>query len=143
VKRGAARVAIASADIPVTGRVAITSAAIDMRIVAVCALAFSLAACTPPQRQAEQAAVRASTTDCLARETRAVAPQPIDLETAALAVLARCDYPGVIERPLAAQYPGYRDVVREEVRKSYADRLEIERREIAMLRAQGASRSGQ
>ena len=77
-----------------------------MRVVAACALALPLVACASPQRQAEQAALQQKTQDCLVQESVAVAPQPIDLDTAALAVLARCDYPGVLERSMAADYPG-------------------------------------
>ena len=58
------------------------------------------------QRSAEQNAVASSATDCLVRETQAIASQPIDLETATHVVLARCDYPDVLERSMAAEYPG-------------------------------------
>jgi hypothetical protein len=111
-----------------------------VRIVAACAFALLLVACQSSQRAAEQAAIREKTTDCLVRESQAVAPQPIDLETAALAVLARCDYPGVIEKQLIAEHPGYREFIHQETQKRYADILDTTKRGIALLRTQGASK---
>jgi hypothetical protein len=110
-----------------------------MRTIAVCALVLSLGACGSSQRAAEQDALRASTTDCLVRETQAVAPQPIDLETAMLAVLARCDYPGVLERSIASDYPGYRGYVHERIQARYDEIKDSVRRGIAVMRTQRVS----
>jgi hypothetical protein len=113
-----------------------------VRITAACGLALTLAACTSPQREVEQAALRQNTEDCLVRESVAVVPQSIDLDTAALAVLARCDYPGVLERSITAEYPGYREYIHELVQKRYAEILDTTKRGIAMLRTKGASQAG-
>jgi hypothetical protein len=110
-----------------------------VRVIAARAFALMLAACQSSQRAAEQAAADQST-DCLVRESQVVAPQPIDLETAALAVLARCDYPGVLERKWVAQFPTERAFIREQVQKQYADILDTTKRGIALLRAGAAQR---
>jgi hypothetical protein len=80
-----------------------------------------------------------STADCLNRETLAIAPLPIDLDTAAHAVLARCDYPGSLERSLAAKNPGYGDYIHERLQKEYAGILESTKEGIALVRAKSAS----
>lgn len=112
-----------------------------MRIIAALVL-LSLAACTSSAQQqsaqADHAAMLQAATDCLVRETQAVAPQPIDLETATLSVLARCDYPGVIERSYIAQFPGDRELIHDQTQAKYEDIKDSVRRGIAMLRTKGA-----
>jgi hypothetical protein len=96
-----------------------------MKIAAICRFALLpilLAACDS-KRGAERDSVSSNAVDCLVRETQAIAPQPLDLETATFAVLARCDYPGVLERSLAAKYPGYRNYVHELMQKQYAEMI--------------------
>jgi hypothetical protein len=93
-----------------------------------------VAACTSQAEKDRRAAANSSTSECMVRETAIVAPKPVDLDTAGRAVLASCDFPGVIERPLMAQYPGYRDYVHDEVQKRYAEMLDTVRGQIALLR---------
>jgi hypothetical protein len=88
------------------------------------------------QRVAERTALTSNVTDCLVRETQAIAPQPIDLDTATSAVLARCDYPGVLERSLVAQYPGHAEYVHETMQKQYPGIVDMVRGGIAKLRTQ-------
>jgi hypothetical protein len=83
------------------------------------------------RRNVELDSARSNAADCLVRETRAIAPKPIDLETATFAVLARCDFPGVIERPMVAEHPGYRDYIHELVQKKYLEMADAVRRGIA------------
>jgi hypothetical protein len=104
------------------------------RTVIVAFACLILAACGT--RSAETDAVAARARDCLVRETQAIAPQPVDLETATFAVLARCDYPGEIERSMAAEYPGFREYVHQAVQRRYADIIDSTRRRIALVRAQ-------
>lgn len=115
-----------------------------MRIIAAFTLALALAGCTSPQREAEitaeRNAIMQKTDDCLVRESIAVAPQPVDLDTAALAVLARCDYPGVLERSFIAEHPGQREFVQAEAQKLYASILDTTKRGVAMLRTKAAPR---
>ena len=93
------------------------------------------------QRSVEQNAVASSATDCLVRETQAIASQPIDLETATQVVLVRCDYPGVLERSMAAEYPGFRDTVHQAMQSRYPEIVDSVRRGISLVRAkQSASR---
>lgn len=94
-----------------------------------------LGACSS-QRQAEHDAMLHNTRDCLIRETKAIAPQPLDLDTATFAVLARCDYPNVLERSITAQFPGYRDHIHETMQKEYPGIVDSVRRGIALLRTQ-------
>lgn len=103
-------------------------------------LALVVAACGS-QGKVERDVESAKTGECLARESLAVAPLSLDLETATLAVLARCDVPGVLERPLIEKYPGYRDYIRSQVARQYADIRETTRQGIALLRARAASSS--
>src|SRR3977135_20931 len=91
------------------------------------------------QREPERDVVRSNAVDCLVRETQAIAPQSVDLETATFAVLARCDYPGVLERSLAAKYPGYRDHIHDVIQKQYVEIVDSTRRGIALMRANNAS----
>lgn len=111
-----------------------------MKIPAICGIAVLpillvlLAGCAS-QRSAEDVAAANANANCLRREVQAVAPQPVDLETATLAVMARCDFPGVIERPLIAKYPGYRDYIHEAARKRYAEIMDATRQDIALARA--------
>jgi hypothetical protein len=104
------------------------------RINMIAVACVSIAACATRSAETEQADAHVS--DCLARETVAVAALPLDLETATTAVLARCDYPGVIERRLAAQLPGYREEARRGLQK--VDMAGSIRRQIALIRAQRA-----
>lgn len=113
-----------------------------MRIIVTCTFALTLSACSSPQREAERAAAQQALSDCLVRESVAVAPQPVDLDTAALAVLARCDYPGVIERSYVAEHPGFRAEIHEMTQKEYAAILDTTKRGIVMLRTKGASPTG-
>jgi hypothetical protein len=58
---------------------------------------FLLTGCAAQQQAAEEDeaaynAKRDQVTECMAKETLAVARQPVDLETASLAVLTRCEY---------------------------------------------------
>jgi len=105
-----------------------------MRTTIACVFAFALGACTSQAERDRRDAANSATSECMVRESAAVAPKPIDLDTAARAVLAACDFPGVIERPLAAQYPGYRDYIHDVVQKRYADMLDTVRGQIAVLR---------
>jgi len=105
---------------------------VNLRIVF---FAFVLGACGS-SRSAERDVLMSNATDCLVRETRAIAPEPIDLETATHTVLARCAYPGVIERSFAAEYPGYRDYIHEKMQKKYLEIVDSVRRSIASLRSQ-------
>src|SRR6201996_4935120 len=105
-----------------------------MRTIFACALALALCACASPDARGQRDAASTATSECMARESVAVAPKPVDLETAARAVLAACDFPGVVERPLIASYPGYRDYIHDQVQKRYADMLETVRGQIAVLR---------
>ena len=113
-----------------------------MRIIVAGALALMLAACGSSQQAAQQTAqidaVSAAAADCVARETQAIAPQPIDLETATLAVLGRCDYPGVIERSFAAKFPTERQFIHDQTQARYEEIKDSVRRGIAMLRTKGA-----
>jgi hypothetical protein len=105
------------------------------RTVIVAFACLILAACGT--RSAETDAVAARARDCLVRETQAIASQSIDLETATFAVLARCDYPGEIERSIAAEVPGgFREYVHQAVQRRYADIIDSTRRRIALVRAQ-------
>lgn len=68
-----------------------------------------VAGCSSPQREMETAALRDSATDCIRREAIAVAPEPVDLETASVAVTARCR--GELwaeEKAFVNRYAGYR-----------------------------------
>jgi hypothetical protein len=105
-----------------------------MRASFACLLAFALGACTSQAEMDRRDAASSATSECMAREAVAVAPKPVDLDTAARAVLAACDFPGVVERPLIASYPGHRDFIHNEVQKRYADMLETVRGQIAVLR---------
>jgi hypothetical protein len=105
-----------------------------MRIIPACVLALVLGACTSQAEKARRDAASATTSECMVRETKAVAAKPVDLDTAARAVLASCDFPGVIERPLIADYPGYRDTIHGEVQKRYDEMLDTVRGQIAVLR---------
>jgi hypothetical protein len=60
-----------------------------------------------PERDAENAEMA----QCLSRETQAVAPQPVDLETATLAVMTRCHFGEARERAMVAAYPEYRNYI--------------------------------
>jgi hypothetical protein len=97
--------------------------------------AILLAGCSS-QRAAERAALTSNVTDCLVRETQTIAPQPIDLDTATSVVLARCDYPGVLERSLVTQYPGHSEYVHETMQKQYPAIVDMVRGGIAKLRTQ-------
>ena len=115
-----------------------------MRVVAACTIALMLAGCTSPQREAEQQAAKekvAGLEDCVVRETQIVAPQPIDLDTATYAVMARCDYPGAVEKELVAEHPGYREEIREMMQKRYPGDVDTIRRGIALLRSAGAAKA--
>lgn len=105
-----------------------------MRALLTCLFVFALSNCTSQAERDRREAASSATSECMVRETAAVAPKPVDLDTAARAVLAACDFPGVIERPLAAQYPGHRDYIHDVVQKRYADMLETVRGQIAVLR---------
>jgi hypothetical protein len=83
---------------------------------------------------AQEATIK-GTSDCLAREVKAVAPKHMDLDTAAATVLANCDYPRVIEKMLAG-LPVPRDFVEKEGRRRYVEVLQRVRELIAKLRAQ-------
>lgn len=97
-------------------------------------LVLVLGACTSQAERAQRDAASSAASECIARETVAVSPKPVDLDTAARAVLASCDFPGVIERPLMADHPGYRDFIHNEVQKKYAEMLDSVRGQIAILR---------
>jgi hypothetical protein len=105
-----------------------------LRVIPGCLLTIVLGACTSQAEKAQRDAASTATSECMARETKAIAPKPVDLETAARAVLASCDFPGVIERPLMADYPGHRDFIHSEVQKKYAEMLDTVRGQIAVLR---------
>jgi hypothetical protein len=105
-----------------------------MRAIPACLFAFAIGACTTQAERDRREAANSATSECMARESVAVAPKPVDLDTAARGVLAACDFPGVVERPLASQYPGYRDYIHNEVQKRYADMLDTVRGQIAVLR---------
>ena len=105
-----------------------------MRATLACLLAFALGACTSQTERDRRDAASSASSECMARESAVIAPKPVDLDTAARAVLAACDFPGVIERPLIAAYPGHRDFIHNEVQKRYAEMLDTVRGQIAVLR---------
>jgi hypothetical protein len=70
----------------------------------------------------------------LTKETLAVARQPVDLETASLAVLTRCEYGRDIERRLVAQYPGYRNFIHQKVQRTVAEMQDTVKGNIAVIR---------
>jgi hypothetical protein len=76
-----------------------------------------------------------------AKETLAVARQPVDLETASLAVLTRCEYGRDIERRLAAQYPGYRDFIHQKVQRTFAEMQNTVKGNIAVIRTRSQATS--
>jgi hypothetical protein len=88
-------------------------------------------------RGAETDALSAASTDCLRREAKVIAPKAVDLETAALGVLARCHAETTAEdNSFSAEYPGSRIEIRPYLAKMDAARLEGVRRMVAVLRVQ-------
>jgi len=88
-------------------------------------------------RRAETDALGTASTDCLRREAKVVAPKAVDLETAALGVLARCHAETTAEdNSFSAEYPGSKIEIRPYLAKMEAARLEGVRRMVALLRVQ-------
>jgi hypothetical protein len=96
-------------------------------------LPISLAGCAS-QGSIERDVAMSNANDCIVHETLAIAPQPVDLDTATYAVLARCHYLEVFEKSMVAKYPGYGDYVREATQKQYTGIVDSVRRGIALAR---------
>jgi hypothetical protein len=110
-----------------------------MRIVAVCALALILGTCVTTEEQQRLDVAAEDSKQCVVRETIAVAQKPIDLETATLAVMARCHYPDAIEKAVGAKWewsPAASDGVRRGFER--VDFKEAIKLQIARLRAEAA-----
>jgi hypothetical protein len=104
------------------------------------ALALLLTACGTPQTvqsDPERDAENAEMGKCLARETSAVAPQPVDLETATLAVMTRCHYGETRERALVAAYPEYRNYIHGLMQRQYREMADSVKGQIAVARTRG------
>jgi hypothetical protein len=87
-----------------------------------------------PKREVERAEMR----NCLRNEILAVAPQPVDLETATLAVMTRCHWGEAIERQYVADYPEYRDFIHRLAEQEKRKTTEMVRGQIAVARTRGA-----
>jgi hypothetical protein len=88
-------------------------------------------------RRAETDALSAAFTECFRREAKLVAPKAVDLETAVVGVLARCNAETVAEdNAFMAEYPGSKVEIRPYLAKLDAARFERARRMVALLRVQ-------
>jgi hypothetical protein len=67
--------------------------------------------------------------DCIEREARTVAALKVDIDTAAMAVIAKCsEYTDATRRDLSARFPGYRDYMAPKLREldqTYLDRARL------------------
>jgi hypothetical protein len=95
----------------------------------------------PPERfcvpcgRAETAALSDAATDCIRREARNVAPKPVDLDTAATAVLARCSAElWAEEKEFVNRYKGFRDYASEQYKRVNAARLDQALKAVALAR---------
>jgi hypothetical protein len=72
---------------------------------------------------------------CIISQAKTIAPKPVDLETAAYAVLGACNHIISAERSsLLAKYPGFGAEVRAAYSETEAAQLSRARREVALNR---------
>jgi hypothetical protein len=94
-----------------------------------------LSGCGSPQQKLETASLADATTNCIRREAVKVAPKPVDLNTAAMAVIARCRAEvWAEEKALVDRYPGYREHIAERFKKVHAARFELAQQAVALAR---------
>jgi hypothetical protein len=95
-----------------------------------------LCGCGPSQQQRlETAALSDAATDCIRREAASIASKPVDLDTAATAVLARCNAElWAEEKAFVNRYAGYRDIASEQFKRVRAARLEQAYKAVALAR---------
>ena len=92
-----------------------------------------------PEREAALEATRGTVSACIRREAEIVAPKQVDLETAAIAVMARCTSEiRAEEQAFFNKYPGYQDFVQGKLRELNSDRLSQTRSIIALPRTRGS-----
>src|SRR5262245_43017632 len=94
-----------------------------------------LSGCASPQQKLETASLANAANECIRREAVKVAPKPVDLNTAATAVMARCAAElWAEEKAIADRYPGYRDHVAEQFKRVRNTRFELAQKAIALER---------
>jgi len=87
------------------------------------------------QWQDQRTALSAAIGDCIQREAVAIAPKPVDLETATEVILARCNsHLWAEERAYIDRFPGNPAYAQEQFREMAAVRADQARREIALAR---------
>jgi len=97
-----------------------------------CVLFAGCARVSNEQIEAAQDGVRV----CIERESAALAPTNLDLDTAAMATLGRCGAELEAERrSFIDRYPGYRNYIEPKLRELSAVRLDQARTSIALARA--------
>jgi hypothetical protein len=102
------------------------------------------AGCSSPEREMETAALRDSATDCIRREAIAVAPEPVDLETAVAAVTARCRGELWAEEKAAVnRFPGHRAYASEKYQAVRDARIQQAADAVALARTSGSANNGQ
>lgn len=89
----------------------------------------------PSNRDSVDESLSLAIRECLERESAIVAPQKVDLETAAQAVIARCSREtNAQEQILLDKYRGYHDHIRPKLRELQQTRLQNVRSMIALAR---------
>lgn len=99
-------------------------------------IAISLSACGGNQRSNAETRYQANqATTCINQEAIAIAPYPADIETAAVAVIAKCRiYTDATRRDLIARFPGYRDYIEQQVRQIDSIYMDQARQAVALAR---------
>jgi hypothetical protein len=97
---------------------------------------LGLSCCGSPEQKLERAALSSTASSCIHREAGKVAPKSVDLNTAAMAVLARCNTELQAEEEAFIRRcpPGFRDDAREQFTRVRTARLEQSLKEIAVAR---------
>lgn len=103
-----------------------------------------VAGCSSPQQEMQTAALRDSATDCIRREAVAVAPEPVDLETATAAVTARCRGELWAEEKAAVnRFAGYRAYASEKYQAVRDARFQQAADAVALARTSRSASNGQ
>lgn len=93
-----------------------------------------LGGCANNERNYEQESNSRDASECIEREAALLAKTSMDLENAAITVVAKCDaYTGALRRKLYAQYPGYRDYVASKLRE--VDEIYLAQARLAVARS--------
>ena len=98
-------------------------------------LCLGLSGCRPRISSEQRQSYSDMASECIQREATIIAHTKVDLETAATAVLARCNSELAAERNyLPTLYPGYRDYMEPRLRELDTVRIDQARKRIALLR---------